>query len=277
MKRWIIAVCAVLILATLAYAASKVSELTALSTADSADVLMIVDTSASESKQITVSNLLSTTGTSAAVALNTTHRTDTGTDHTYIDQDVTSGASPTFTGTNFTGIPAQDHGGLSGLTDDDHTQYLKEADFDATTFMYATSDNTPQAKTPAETRAILNASNGELIGKLEVEASSEVTLTVSTDTHYGGIAVNSDADAQVQELKAAVVGMSIMSLDGAGGAITLDPNGTNTMTYNGTTAAAGEALISSGAKGDFISLICVVANQWIAIGHDSNGWTEASP
>lgn len=29
----------------------------------------------------------------------------TGADHSYIDQDVTSGASPTFDGTNFTGIP----------------------------------------------------------------------------------------------------------------------------------------------------------------------------
>jgi len=30
---------------------------------------------------------------------------DTGADHSYIDQDVTSGASPVFDGTNFTGIP----------------------------------------------------------------------------------------------------------------------------------------------------------------------------
>ena len=30
---------------------------------------------------------------------------DTGADHSYIDQDVTSGSSPTFDGTNFTGIP----------------------------------------------------------------------------------------------------------------------------------------------------------------------------
>lgn len=44
------------------------------------------------------------------VAANTTHRTSTGADHTYIDQSVISGATPTFTGTNFTGIP---DGGLS--------------------------------------------------------------------------------------------------------------------------------------------------------------------
>jgi len=40
-------------------------------------------------------------GVSGAVNLNTTHRTSDGTDHTYIDQDVTNGASPTFTAENF--------------------------------------------------------------------------------------------------------------------------------------------------------------------------------
>lgn len=41
-----------------------------------------------------------------AIALNTTHRTSTGADHSYINQSVVSGAAPTFTGTNFTGIPS---------------------------------------------------------------------------------------------------------------------------------------------------------------------------
>jgi hypothetical protein len=43
-----------------------------------------------------------------ALDLNTTHRTSDGTDHGYIDQDVTSGASPTLDGDNFTGIDADD-------------------------------------------------------------------------------------------------------------------------------------------------------------------------
>ena len=41
-----------------------------------------------------------------AAALNTTHRTSDGSDHTFLDQSVVSGATPTFTGTNFTGVPA---------------------------------------------------------------------------------------------------------------------------------------------------------------------------
>jgi len=41
-------------------------------------------------------------GLVTAVGLNTTHRTSTGADHSYIDQSVVSGATPTFTGTNIT-------------------------------------------------------------------------------------------------------------------------------------------------------------------------------
>jgi len=46
----------------------------------------------------------STSTLNDAIALNTTHRTSDGTDHTYIDQDVTIGSSPTFDGTNISGI-----------------------------------------------------------------------------------------------------------------------------------------------------------------------------
>ena len=40
-----------------------------------------------------------------AISMEGTDGLSTGADHSYIDQDVTSGSSPTFTGTNFTGIP----------------------------------------------------------------------------------------------------------------------------------------------------------------------------
>jgi len=49
------------------------------------------------------------------------HISSNGSSHSYINQNVTSGSSPTFDGANFTGI---DHGDLDGLSDDDHTQYL---------------------------------------------------------------------------------------------------------------------------------------------------------
>jgi len=43
-----------------------------------------------------------------AIDLNTTHRGSDGSDHTFIDQSVVSGGSPTFTGANFTAIDAND-------------------------------------------------------------------------------------------------------------------------------------------------------------------------
>lgn len=54
----------------------------------------------------TISDFDTEVSNNVDVAANTTHRTSDGSDHTYIDQDVTSGSTPTFTGTNFTGIPA---------------------------------------------------------------------------------------------------------------------------------------------------------------------------
>ncbi|NOR84936.1 hypothetical protein GQ473_02370 [archaeon] len=40
------------------------------------------------------------------IAVNTTHKTSNGSDHTFIDQSVINGASPTLVGTNITAIPA---------------------------------------------------------------------------------------------------------------------------------------------------------------------------
>ena len=40
-----------------------------------------------------------------SVAFNTAHRSANGSSHSFIDQSVVSGATPTFTCTNFTGIP----------------------------------------------------------------------------------------------------------------------------------------------------------------------------
>jgi hypothetical protein len=51
--------------------------------------------------------ILNASGVSpAAVAANTTHRTSSGVDHTYIDQDVTTTSSPIFAVTNMTGSAA---------------------------------------------------------------------------------------------------------------------------------------------------------------------------
>lgn len=48
------------------------------------------------------------------VAANTTHSSSTGADHSYIDQDVTSGSTPTFTATNISGFAA---GAIDAITE----------------------------------------------------------------------------------------------------------------------------------------------------------------
>lgn len=98
----------------------------------------------------TISDFDTEVSNNSDVSANTTHRTSNGSDHTYIDQNVTSGSSPTFNNTNISATTDKnyvtdaektvigntsgintgdqtsgdfDHGQLQGLSDDDHSQY----------------------------------------------------------------------------------------------------------------------------------------------------------
>ena len=87
-----------------------ITDLTELTTPANDDVIAIDDTNASVTKKITYANISSNLSITASqvtdfsstvsantdVVLNTTHRSSSGIDHTYIDQDVTTTASPTF-------------------------------------------------------------------------------------------------------------------------------------------------------------------------------------
>jgi hypothetical protein len=55
---------------------------------------------------ITITQAVDLDTIESAVASNTTHRTSDGSNHTFLDQSVVSGATPTFTATNITGVPA---------------------------------------------------------------------------------------------------------------------------------------------------------------------------
>lgn len=65
----------------------------------------ITVTSAINLDYITVTQNVDLDTMESDIGLNNTHRSSNGSDHTYIDQDVTSGSTPTLVGTNFTGIP----------------------------------------------------------------------------------------------------------------------------------------------------------------------------
>ena len=78
-----------------------------LTAPDADDILMIEDISegaGNKLKYITKAQMQADFG----IDDNTTHRSSDGSDHTFIDQNVTSGSSPTFDGDNFTGVDADD-------------------------------------------------------------------------------------------------------------------------------------------------------------------------
>jgi len=137
-----------------------------------------------------------------------------------LDQSVVSGATPTFTNTNFTEAAdmnyvtdaqqtviiatsgantgdQNDHGALDGLGDDDHTQYIKHAlSTAANDFLVGSGSNTYIKKTLAESGAILEAdishaniqdlSTGADHSYIDQDVTSASTPTF-TGTNFTGI------------------------------------------------------------------------------------------
>ena len=77
---------------------------------------------------------------------------------------------------------------LSGLTGTDATRFTEdvvsagavlESDFDATTFLYATDDDTPQPKTPAEVKAILDLEIGTDVQAWDAQLDDIAALAVT--------------------------------------------------------------------------------------------------
>jgi len=88
-----------------------------------------------------------------------------------------------------------DHGGLAGLTDDDHTQYLKEADFDAQTVLHATSDDTPVALTVTEQTVVGRVTGGNIAA---VAIDSDISsVSASDDTVPSALATKTYIDDNI--------------------------------------------------------------------------------
>lgn len=100
--------------------ASEISAISEKASPVSGDLILIEDSADSNNKKkIQIGNIpvnadnITDGSTNAAITLTQetnftsayTHVSSNGSDHTYIDQDVTSGSAPTFTGTNITGLP----------------------------------------------------------------------------------------------------------------------------------------------------------------------------
>ena len=91
-----------------------------------------------------------------------THIGESGASHTYIDQSVVNGASPTFDGTNFSGI---DHNSTTNLTVGDvHTQYALLAG--------RSGGQTVYGSTVASENLVLHSTSHATKGKIYLGANS---------------------------------------------------------------------------------------------------------
>jgi hypothetical protein len=104
--------------------------------------------------------------------------------------------------------------------------------------------------------------NGRVLAKVETKnATAGVLGLLAADTGSWSTL----ASADVVNLPAAVVGMIFpFSIASAGTPPQINPNGTDTITLNGTEQAAGAYIVPS-AAGDWAILVCFANNKWVAM------------
>jgi hypothetical protein len=186
------------------------------------------------------------------IAANTTHRTSDGSDHTFIDQSVVSGASPTFDGNNFTGVDAND----VDIAD-------AGALYTATEVEGALQENRPLIN--ANTAKVTNANHtGDATGDTALTAQPAIITGKGAATVASGdLVLIADVDDS-NNLKQ-VTAQSIGDLGGGGGAtLTEDVNQTTHgfsvgewLYHNGTIYALADADAASTAES--IGVVSAVA------------------
>lgn len=126
------------------------------------------------------------------------HHSNDGSDHSFIDQDVTSGSSPTLDGANFTGIPT------AGL-DDEAVTYAKMQNVSATDRFLgrdAAGAGDVEEITKAAALAILNVADGaDVTGSNAPQAHKD-----SHDPEDGGDALDCAAAGEIVGVAAAAEG-----------------------------------------------------------------------
>jgi len=68
------------------------------------------------------------------------------------------------------------------------------------------------------------------------------------------------------DLPAAVAGMNIVIYNTGAFTITIDPDGTDVIVREGTAQAAGVSMTLSSGAGNFVAMVCDVANHWVTLG-----------
>jgi hypothetical protein len=144
--------------------AVDLNELGTETTIASGDFLSMVDITDNGSQKITFSNLEGTIDHGNLAGLST------GADHSYIDQDVTSGSSPTLDGTNFTGIP-------DGALDTDYVEVAGDTMSGDLLIYDAVNDANPQLRIGSA-----DANEGHIQAVYDSGAQTLDYLEIATDS-----------------------------------------------------------------------------------------------
>lgn len=157
--------------------------------------------------------------------------------------------------------------GLGDGSDEDLTINLDDT-ADTVTFSSSTG------VTSLNFSALNLVTTGTIDGGIPVTTSTTATVTVSG---MGGVYFNGDDDVIEFDLPADPVNKAFCFGNNAyANALTLDPDDSDYITRDGTTAAQGEALVSSGNKKDWICVVGVDASNWRVTG-EAGTWAEATP
>lgn len=117
--------------------------------------------------------------------------------------------------------------------------------------------------------AVTIEASGTITGNLKEVFNSSATVALTADSCRNIVHTNADADAIEFDLPAGAYGLCTGFLDGAGGAMTLDPNGSEYIVVNGVSAGAGTSVVSDGTRGRYIVLLGR-PGYWEAL--PSSGW-----
>jgi hypothetical protein len=151
------------------------------------------------------------------VAANTVHKTSTGADHSYIDQDVTSGSAPTLTGTNFSGT-------AGSLTVGIANSITSTADISHTELQDIGSNTHAQIDNHIGSVANPHSVSSNQVGKDEPiwNANELVSISVDVSGISAGEVLKYNGSSFVPSTDAGVGGGEANTLGTAGSGVTLN-------------------------------------------------------
>ena len=134
---------------------------------------------------------------------------------------------------------------------------------------------TPALTCSSSISATTGTFTGTLSGELGVTLDTTATIDLSTASNArGAMRINNDNDVIDYTLPPAEAGLSICFYSRYAAVVTVDTDGTGDLIIlDGAALAAGYAIDSAGAAGDFICLACMDATRWISLGR-SGTWID---